>query len=105
LTDVLPAPFAGGERFHLRAFDHEADTPVDSALQDAPADAVLVLDGLFLHRSQLRAWWDLSVLLDVPPAVAALRLQLRDGNPPRVREAAPGDDALSPSAAWRRLTG
>jgi uridine kinase len=46
---------------------------VDSALQDAPADAVLVLDGLFLHRSQLRAWWDLSVLLDVPPAVAALR--------------------------------
>ena len=33
----------------------------------------------------------LSVLLDVPPAVAALRLQLRDGNPARVRDAAPYD--------------
>jgi uridine kinase len=43
---------------------------------------VLVLDGVFLHRSQLRTWWDLSVLLDVPPAVAAQRFELRDGKPP-----------------------
>jgi hypothetical protein len=60
------------------------------------------LDGLFLHRSQLRAWWDLSVLLDVPPAVAALRLQLRDGNPPRVREAAL--DRMTSSLALPRVS-
>jgi len=33
LTDLLLAPFAAGERFRLRAFDHEADMPVDSDLR------------------------------------------------------------------------
>ena len=54
-------------------------------VEDAPEDAVLVLDGLFLHRSELRTRWDFSILLDVPPAVAAQRLLRRDGEPPRRR--------------------
>ena len=53
--------------------------------ETAPADALLLLDGLFLHRAELRAWWDLSILLDVPPAIAAQRLLLRDGKPTRHR--------------------
>jgi uridine kinase len=85
LVERLLAPFAAGERFRRRAFDHRADHAVAAPLQEAGPDAVLVLDGLFLHRSELRDWWDLSILLDVAPAVAAARLRARDGQPTRPR--------------------
>lgn len=85
LVQRMLAPFAAGGCFRRRAFDHRSDRPVTARLQDAAPDAVLVLDGLFLHRSELRDWWDLSILLDVAPAVAAARLQERDGQPTRPR--------------------
>ena len=50
-----------------------------------PPDALLLLDGLFLHREELRDRWDLSILLDVPPSVAAERMRARDGVAPRRR--------------------
>jgi uridine kinase len=85
LTELLLAPFSAGRRFRRRAFDHLTDQPVSADVEDAPAGAVLVLDGLFLHSERLRRWWDLSVLLDVPPDVAAARLLQRDGVPTRQR--------------------
>ena len=81
----LLEPFKAGDPFRRRAFDHVEDAPVDAPLETAPADAVLVLDGLFLHRPGLRDRWDLSILLDVSPAVAAQRLRKRDGVMPRHR--------------------
>jgi uridine kinase len=85
LTSLLLAPFAAGERFRRRAYDIPSDTVLDVAPEAAAGDAVLLLDGLFLHRAELRAWWDLSILLDVPAAVAAERLLLREGKPTRHR--------------------
>lgn len=85
LASRLLEPFAAGRSFRRRAFDHVADVPVAAETEDAPVDAVLVLDGLFLHRERLRARWDLSVLLDVPPGVAAARLRQREGSPTRDR--------------------
>lgn len=85
LTTGLLEPFAAGRPFRRRAFDHVTDMPVAAELEVAPANAVLVLDGLFLHREHLRGWWDLSVLLDVPPTVAAARLLHREGVPTRHR--------------------
>ena len=46
---------------------------------------MLLLDGLFLHRKELRGWGDLSVLLDVSPDTAAARLLRREGAPTRHR--------------------
>jgi uridine kinase len=43
---------------------------------------VLVVDGLFLHRDELAAAWDLSVFLDVPFTVTVQRMALRDGTNP-----------------------
>lgn len=85
LRCLLLAPFAAGESFRKGAFDHLSDRPVSADAEDAAQDAVLVLDGLFLHRKELREWWDLSVLLDVPPDVSAARLLQRDGKPTRHR--------------------
>jgi uridine kinase len=55
--------------------------------EHAPPGALLLLDGLFLHRDELRDRWDLSILLQVAPEVAAARLLERDGKPNRPRYA------------------
>ena len=39
------------------------------------------MDGLFLHRAELAADWDFSIFLDVPFAVTAARMAVRDGSP------------------------
>jgi len=87
LAGRLLEPFAAGDAFRRHAFDHRADAPVAGADEQAPPDAVLLLDGLFLHRDELHDRWDLSVLLDVPPPVAAERLLRREGVPTRARYA------------------
>jgi uridine kinase len=79
----LLEPFARGEPF--RRLFHAADAPLAAAAEVAPADAVLVLDGLFLHRPELRGAWDVSIFLDVPLDVAADRLLRREGVPTRRR--------------------
>ncbi len=82
---LLLDPFAAGRPFRRRAFDVLADAPVVSVDEHAPAGALLLLDGMFLHRDELLGRWDLSILLDVPPEVAAERLLAREGKPTRPR--------------------
>lgn len=85
---VLIDPFRDGAQtsgttgFQLAAFDVVRDAPVESQWVTAPRDAVLVVDGIFLHRPELRELWDWSVWLDVPEAVACMRMALRDGSDP-----------------------
>lgn len=85
---VLIDPFregwqtAGTTGFQLEAFDFRRDTAVASAWVAAPRDAYLIVDGIFLHRPELRDLWDWSVWLDVPYEVAYARMALRDGSDP-----------------------
>jgi uridine kinase len=85
LARRLLDPFAAGAPFRRRHFDVAADRPVPGVDEHAPPDALLLLDGLFLHRDELCDRWDLSILLDVPEEVAASRLLARDGSPTRDR--------------------
>jgi uridine kinase len=85
---VLIDPFREGGQtggttgFQLAAFDLARDAPVESTWTTAPKDAVLIVDGIFLHRPELRRLWNWSVWLDVPIDVASQRLALRDGSDP-----------------------
>jgi uridine kinase len=46
----------------------------------APSEgAVLLTDGIFLHRGELQDLWDLTIYLDVPFDVAFARMARRDG--------------------------
>jgi uridine kinase len=85
LARLLLDPFAAGAPFRRRAYDVVTDRAVPGAEEHAPPDALLLLDGLFLHRDELHGRWDLSILLDVPPQVAAERLLAREGKPTRDR--------------------
>lgn len=72
-----PLAPGGSRRLRRRAFDLYADEPVDAADEVAPGDAILVLDGLFLHRDELCGIWDYSVFLEVEFAVSVARCAAR----------------------------
>jgi uridine kinase len=83
IIDDLLRPFAGGgARVRIAAFDEPSDRPLDVYADRLPPDAVLVFDGLFLHRAELAGFWDLTVYLDADTRREAEWLAyLEDGLP------------------------
>jgi len=76
---ALVEPFRAGAPFRTAVFDHRADAPVHPEPLTAGEDAVLLVDGIFLHRPELRGLFVYTIWLDVPRAVAEQRLRDRDG--------------------------
>ncbi|MDQ3475579.1 MAG: uridine kinase [Actinomycetota bacterium] len=82
-ADVLdPLGPGGTRRFRRAAHDLTSDAELHPPEEQAVPGAVLVLDGLFLHRDGLAQLWDLSVWLDVPVEVSVGRRAARDGSHP-----------------------
>ncbi|WP_441229074.1 uridine kinase [Tardiphaga sp. 215_C5_N2_1] len=75
LRKVLLDPLGpGGSRVYCPAiFDHTVNAPVAACWSIADPDAVLVFDGIFLHRPELRDVWNLSIFLDAPFAITIPR--------------------------------
>ncbi|MGC3954294.1 MAG: uridine kinase [Propionicimonas sp.] len=74
----------GSGRYRTAAYNLATETPVTSPWQVAPDNAVVLIDGLFLHRqefatSRTHKVWDYSVWLDVPFEEAYRRLHEREG--------------------------
>jgi uridine kinase len=67
LSEALLDPLSprGDRRYRTAAFDYQTNRAVDAAWEHAPDDAVLIVDGIFLHRLELRQYWDFSVFLQV----------------------------------------
>lgn len=81
---VLAEPFrlGGSTGFQIRGFDLVRDVPFESEWVTGPADAVLVVDGVFLQRPELRGLWNFTVWLDADAEVRLARLVERDGADP-----------------------
>jgi uridine kinase len=83
LRHVLDPLGPGGDRrVRRRVFDHRTDVLVEAPDEQVPADAVVIVEGMFLHRDELVGRWDWSVFLDVPFAETARRMAERDGSHP-----------------------
>ncbi len=90
---VLEPLGPGGSRlYRSAAFDHRTDSVVQTPLLHAPDYAVLLLDGIFLHRPELRDYWDFSLFLRVNFDVTWSRMLDRDGP----GNAARSEDVLRP---------
>jgi uridine kinase len=63
LLDPLGAQ--GDRRIVRRVYDVHTEQPVTPVVESATDGQVLVFDGIFLHRPELRDLWDLSVFLEV----------------------------------------
>ena len=79
----------GSGRYRRRWTDHRRDAHVDAPEESAPVDAVVIVEGMFLHRDELARRWQLSVFLDVPFEVTAAQMSVRDGSSPD-----PGDPSM-----------
>ena len=85
VADLLEPLGPGGSRRIKRAvFDYRADAPVHLPEEEVPPDAILVFDGIFLHRPELISQWDATIYLDVPFDITVRRAAERDGWPPEV---------------------
>jgi len=81
LTGELLEPLGpGGSRtYRTCVFDHRTDRAVDMPYHRAADNAILLLDGIFLHRPELRHHWDFTIFVCVDFNVAIERLLRRDG--------------------------
>jgi uridine kinase len=96
LRRVLIDPFrsGGSTGWVTDYFDAARDMlVVDPTWITGPADAVLVVDGTFLNRPELRGLWHWSAWLDADPQAAAQRLLTVDG-PSALSERYRGAQAL-----------
>lgn len=82
----------GSGNYVAKHFDHRTDQSVAAQPQQAPPAAALIVDGIFLHRPELRDCWDLSIFLQVDFANSMARNAVRDGTP----------EALDPDAPFTR---
>ncbi|WP_262364226.1 uridine kinase [Arthrobacter echini] len=101
---------AGEGWYSPASYDPVADRTAPSPKVHAPAEALVVVEGMFLHRDELIGYWDASVFLDVPFTVTAARMAVRDGsNPdpdhPSMRRYVDGQQLyLDATQPWERAT-
>ncbi|MCG7286840.1 uridine kinase [Cellulomonas sp. ACRRI] len=81
--EPLSRPGAATYRDHV--YDRRTGEAVRPDVQTAPRDALVVVEGTFLHRDELAGYWDRSVYLHVPFAEGARRMAARDGADPDLR--------------------
>lgn len=60
-----PLSPGGSGRFAPKSFNHGIDAPVPLDWKQAEPGAALILDGIFIHRPELRIYWDISIFLKV----------------------------------------
>ncbi len=84
LKEVLLDPLSPGGtgRYHTAIFDHRSDSPVISPEKQAIPGSFLIFDGIFLHRPELRKYWDFSVFLDVGFDISIPRCAQREEGSP-----------------------
>ena len=80
LRRVLLDPLGpdGDRRYQHAVYDLETDTAVSKPAATARADAVLLLDGVFLLRPELIDRWDLSIFVSVSFERILDRARIRD---------------------------
>ena len=91
LTELLLSPLGpdGTRRYWSAAFNHRTDSEVQISLETAEPHAVLIFDGVFLLRQELRGHWDFTIFVEAAFEVTLERAMQRDrslfGSPEEVR--------------------
>ena len=62
---LIPLGPRGDRRYRVKLRDLATDALVEEPLREAPADAVVVVDGSFLQRDELFEHWDHRIFVDV----------------------------------------
>lgn len=79
---LLPLRRGGSGCYRPVATDQRQDVRLSPPILQAPKNAVVIVEGMFLHRDELADCWDYSCFLDVPFTETARRMSVRDGSHP-----------------------
>jgi len=77
-----PIKHLSGKAFYRKHFDHKIDREVDCPSEIARTNILLIFEGIFVHRDEIKDYWDFSVFLDVPFEETYRRMAERDGCSP-----------------------
>ena len=75
---LSPLGPGGDLRYRTASFDLDNDRPVEQEPQIASANAILIVDGTFLQRPELRDGWDLAIFVETSEQVSEQRGIVRD---------------------------
>ncbi|MCC6497266.1 MAG: uridine kinase [Propionibacteriaceae bacterium] len=78
-----PLGHGGSGRYRTAAYDLDSESEVHSPWRVAPDHAVVIIDGMFIHRDELcsskqKKIWDISIWLEVPFEESFHRMAERD---------------------------
>jgi uridine kinase len=96
LIEALLEPLGprGSLTFRRAVFDFRTDAAIDAPLERAQPNSILLLDGVFLLRPELRSYFDFSIFLRADFSVTIARAEERDlellGSVEEVRRRYPG---------------
>jgi len=79
---IRPLRVGGNGLYRNSSYDSQSDAIVQPALMEADDQALIIVEGMFLHRPKLAEEWDFSLFLDVPFGETARRMASRDGSHP-----------------------
>ncbi len=75
---LMPLGPGGNLKYRSAVFDFKTDSEVRTPLQSANPDSVLLFEGIFLHRPELRKYWDFSIFVHADFDITIKRAQKRD---------------------------
>lgn len=80
VTTLLLAPLGpgGDRRYRTASFDLESDRPLRQEAALADSGAILIVDGTFLQRTELREGWDATIFVRTSEEIATQRGIARD---------------------------
>lgn len=79
---LRPLSPGGNLQFKRASFDCRTDSVLDLQEEQALVGSILIIDGIFLHRNELRQFWDFSIFLATAFEHSYARMSVRDGCPP-----------------------
>ena len=87
---LVPLGPGGDLRYRTAVYDFRTESPVESPELSAEPAAILIFDGIFILREELKKFWDFSVFVDTGFDVTLKRALSRDlalfGSEQAVRE-------------------
>jgi uridine kinase len=80
IRTLLLSPLGpGGDRhIRLKFFDQQNQAPFPAEVQSVPADAIVIADGAYLLRPELRGFWDFRIFVEIDFGLVLARGAARD---------------------------
>lgn len=75
---LIPLGPGGIRKYRQAIFSFRDDAPIQEPYYEAPVNAILLFDGVFLLRPELFHYWDFSIFIDVDFDISVARAVDRD---------------------------